>query len=328
LPLGHRGNGSYGHGVNPGMAAGRPPGAMLPMPPDLAMLMGLGLALYPPHPPPHMLQGMPHGMHPMSQMGAPLPPSSPSFEPGGAADWSAWGHHHHHHQQNHIFHQHLHHHQHHHQHYPHHNNNNYAAGGWGSVPPGAPPEVGPVPPVPPQEPYLRPAPSKRKLHTVYVRDIHLDVTECQLAQAFESAGAGAVVDCRLCSDPYSATRFAFAAFGTPSAAAAALLLSGASVGGHPVRVMPSKTSVIPVNPMLLPQTESELECCTRTVYVANVDHGVREEEVRGFFTVACGGVARMHLQVNARNNTKFAFVEFEVAESAVAALACSGQGPE
>jgi len=303
------------------MAAGGPPGAMPPMPPDLAMLMGLGLALYPPHPPPHVLHGMPHGMHPMSQMGAPPPPSSPSFEPGGAADWSAWGHHQHHHQQNHILHQHLHHHQHHHQHYPHHNNNDYAAGGWGGVPPGAPPEVGPVPP---QEPYLRPAPSKRKLHTVYVRDIHLDVTECQLAQAFESAGAGAVVDCRLCSDPYSATRFAFVAFGTPSAAAAALALSGASVGGHPVRVMPSKTSVIPVNPMLLPQTESELECCTRTVYVANVDHGAREEEVRGFFTAACGGVARMHLQVNARNNTKFAFVEFEVAESAVAALACSG----
>jgi hypothetical protein len=49
--------------------------------------------------------------------------------------------------------------------------------------------------------------------------------------------------------------------------------TGTPVGGHPVRVMPSKTSVIPVNPQLLPQTEEEMERCARTVYVANVDHG-------------------------------------------------------
>jgi hypothetical protein len=53
--------------------------------------------------------------------------------------------------------------------------------------------------------------------------------------------------------------------------------------------------------------------------------GVREEEVRGFFTAAAGAVARMHLHGNPRNNTKVAFVEFETLESATAALACAGQ---
>ena len=162
-----------------------------------------------------------------------------------------------------------------------------------------------------------------KLHTVYVRDIHPEVTEHQIEEAF--AACGVVMDCRLCTDPNSHGRFAFVAFETLEEAQTALETSGLLVGGHPVQVMPSKTSVIPINPQLLPQTEEEVERCARTVYVANLDHAVWEEEVRGFFLAAAGATSRVVLHGNHRNNTKVAFVEFETAEAATAALGCTGQ---
>ena len=82
-------------------------------------------------------------------------------------------------------------------------------------------------------------------------------------------------------------------------ARAALSLSGTMLGFYPVRVLPSKTAIVPVNPTFLPrvyimlscficrmhilyayinvlllQSEDELEMCARTVYCANIDKKV------------------------------------------------------
>lgn len=163
-----------------------------------------------------------------------------------------------------------------------------------------------------------------RLHTVHVRDVHSSVTERDITAAFE--GCGVVVDCRLCSDPSGGTRYAFVAFPTKTAARAALAMSGDLIGGHPVRVVLSRTSVVPVNPSLLPQTTEEVERCARTIYVANVDRATKEEEVVQFFTTnANDQIAAVLLQENPRVLSKVAFVEFCTAEGARNAVRCGGR---
>ena len=166
-------------------------------------------------------------------------------------------------------------------------------------------------------------PGGRKLFTVYVRDVHSEVTERELALAFASCGP--VVDCRLCSDPSGGARFAFVAFNSAASARAALGLSGVTVGKQAVRVMPSRTSVIPVNPKLLPQTAEEVERCARTVYVANLDASASDDELEAFFRDAAGAVSQLVTHVNPRTGSRMAFVEFETAEGALAALRCAGR---
>ncbi len=68
----------------------------------------------------------------------------------------------------------------------------------------------------------------------------------------------------------------------------AIRLNGAKLGKYPIRVMPSKTAIVPVNTSFLPRTQKELECCARTVYVANIDKRVDREDVRQFFETLCG----------------------------------------
>jgi hypothetical protein len=87
--------------------------------------------------------------------------------------------------------------------------------------------------------------ARYKLHTVYVRDVHPDVTEHQIEQVFASCGAG-VADCRLCTDLHSNSRFAFVAFDSSQAAEAAIALTGSSVGGHPVRLMRATRIFLPL----------------------------------------------------------------------------------
>jgi hypothetical protein len=96
-----------------------------------------------------------------------------------------------------------------------------------------------------------------------------------------------VVDCRVCGDPNSVLRFAFVEFTDegkvsmllhellfftiPSlywmhnsyiyehptdGASRALNLAGTMLGFYPVKVLPSKTAIIPVNPTFLPQVFS------------------------------------------------------------------------
>ncbi|KIY97095.1 hypothetical protein MNEG_10868 [Monoraphidium neglectum] len=137
--------------------------------------------------------------------------------------------------------------------------------------------------------------------TVYISYIDQQVTEESLANFF--ADCGTVMDCRICGDPNSAMRFAFIEFAEDAAAQKALSKTGSVLGSSPLRVLPSKTAIVPVNKELMPRTNDELERCSRTVYVANIDKKVDKEDVRSFFEQLC---------------------EFFQAEGAMAALNCSG----
>ncbi|KAK8703305.1 hypothetical protein V6N13_021625 [Hibiscus sabdariffa] len=158
--------------------------------------------------------------------------------------------------------------------------------------------------------------------TVYVSDIDHQVTEEQLAGLFVSCGQ--VVDCRICGDPNSVLRFAFIEFTDEEGAHAALSLSGTMLGFYPVRVLPSKTAIAPVNPTFLPRNEDERQMCARTIYCTNIDKKVTQADVKLFFETVCGEVYRLRLLGDYQHSTRIAFVEFVMAESAIAALNCSG----
>ncbi|KAK4601137.1 hypothetical protein RGQ29_010631 [Quercus rubra] len=158
--------------------------------------------------------------------------------------------------------------------------------------------------------------------TVYVSDIDQQVTEEQLAALFVNCGQ--VVDCRICGDPNSVLRFAFVEFTDEEGARAALSLGGTMLGFYPVKVLPSKTAIAPVNPTFLPRTEDEREMCARTIYCTNIDKKVTQADVKLFFESVCGEVYRLRLLGDYHHSTRIAFVEFVMAESAIAALNCSG----
>ncbi|XP_026409137.1 polyadenylate-binding protein-interacting protein 12-like isoform X2 [Papaver somniferum] len=158
--------------------------------------------------------------------------------------------------------------------------------------------------------------------TVYVSDIDHQVTEEQLAALFINCGQ--VVDCRICGDPHSVLRFAFIEFTDQDGARAALSLAGTMLGYYPVRVLPSKTAIAPVNPTFLPRSEDEREMCARTIYCTNIDKKVSQADVKHFFESICGEVYRLRLLGDYHHSTRIAFVEFIMAESAIAALNCSG----
>nr|ABK22180.1 unknown [Picea sitchensis] len=158
--------------------------------------------------------------------------------------------------------------------------------------------------------------------TVYVCDIDHQVTEEQLAALFINCGQ--VIDCRICGDPNSVLRFAFIEFADEQGARAALSLAGTMLGYYPVRVLPSKTAILPVNPTFLPRSEDEREMCARTIYCTNIDKKVSQVEVRMFFESLCGEVSRLRLLGDHVHSTRIAFVEFVMAESAILALNCSG----
>ncbi|KAJ8558093.1 hypothetical protein K7X08_004859 [Anisodus acutangulus] len=158
--------------------------------------------------------------------------------------------------------------------------------------------------------------------TVYVSDIDHQVTEEQLAALFLSCGQ--VIDCRICGDTNSVLRFAFIEFTDEEDARSALSLAGTMLGFYPVRVLPSKTAIAPVNPTFLPRSEDEREMCARTVYCTNIDKKVTQADVKLFFESICGEVHRLRLLGDYHHSTRIAFVEFVMAESAIAALNCSG----
>ncbi|KAG6755138.1 hypothetical protein POTOM_040953 [Populus tomentosa] len=148
--------------------------------------------------------------------------------------------------------------------------------------------------------------------TVYVSDIDQHVTEERLAGLF--SGCGQVVDCRICGDPRSVLRFAFVEFAVEQGARAALNLGGTMLGYYPVRVLPSKTAILPVNPTFLPQSEDEREMCTRTVYCTNIEKKVSQAEVKNFFESICGEVTRLRLLGDHVHSTRIAFVEFAMVQ--------------
>ncbi|CAJ1974469.1 unnamed protein product [Sphenostylis stenocarpa] len=144
--------------------------------------------------------------------------------------------------------------------------------------------------------------------TVYVSDIDQLVTEEQLAALFLNCGQ--VVDCRVCGDPNSILRFAFIEFTDEDGARAALSLSGTMLGYYPLRVLPSKTAIAPVNPTFLPRSEDEREMCSRTIYCTNIDKKLTQADVKHFFESICGEVQRLRLLGDYHHSTRIAFVEF------------------
>ncbi|KAE9620810.1 putative RNA recognition motif domain-containing protein [Lupinus albus] len=158
--------------------------------------------------------------------------------------------------------------------------------------------------------------------TVYVSEVDQDVTEERLAALFSTCGQ--VIDCRICGDPHSVLRFAFVEFTDEYGARAALSLDGTVLGSFPVKVLPSKTAILPVNPTFLPRSGDEREMCTRTVYCTNIDKKVSHAEVKQFFESSCGEVTRLRLLGDHQHLSRIAFVEFAMAESAILALGCSG----
>ncbi|CAI7815575.1 unnamed protein product, partial [Closterium sp. NIES-53] len=158
--------------------------------------------------------------------------------------------------------------------------------------------------------------------TVYVSDIDQQVTEEQLATLFLSCGQ--VIDCRICGDPNSILRFAFVEFTNEEGAKKALTVAGTMLGYYPLRVLPSKTAILPVNPDYLPKSQGEKEMCARTIYCTNIDKKVAHSDVKLFFESLCGEVSRLRLLGDSQHSTRIAFVEFVMAESAMAALNCSG----
>ncbi|KAK4718520.1 hypothetical protein R3W88_016858 [Solanum pinnatisectum] len=158
--------------------------------------------------------------------------------------------------------------------------------------------------------------------TVYVSDLDHQVTEEQLASLFLDFGQ--VVDCRICGDTNSVLRFAFIEFTDEEGAKSALSLAGTILGCYPVRVLPSKTAIAPVNPTFLPRSEDEREMCARTVYCTNIIKKVTQADVKLFFESFCGEVHRLRLLGDSHHSTRIAFVEFVMAESAIMALNCSG----
>eukprot|EP00271_Cylindrocystis_brebissonii_P018370 TRINITY_DN515_c0_g1_i1.p1 TRINITY_DN515_c0_g1~~TRINITY_DN515_c0_g1_i1.p1 ORF type:complete len:570 (-),score=90.33 TRINITY_DN515_c0_g1_i1:369-2078(-) len=158
--------------------------------------------------------------------------------------------------------------------------------------------------------------------TVYVSEVDQTVTEEQLANLFQSVGP--VVDCRVCGDPNSALRFAFIEFTSEADAASSVGLTGTIMGYYPIRVLQSKTAIVPVNPNFLPRSEDERHLCARTIYVTNIDKAVTQGDVKLFFESLCGEVSRLRLLGDQPHATRIAFVEFRHADNAIAALNCSG----
>ncbi|XP_047330312.1 polyadenylate-binding protein-interacting protein 8 [Impatiens glandulifera] len=160
--------------------------------------------------------------------------------------------------------------------------------------------------------------------TVYVSDLDQHVTEERLADLF-GQNCGPVADCRICGDPHSRLRFAFVEFDDERCARYALNLSGTMIGFYPIKVLPSKTAILPVNPTFLPRSEDEKEMCARTVYCTNIDKIVSQSDVKNFFQSSCGQVSQLRLLGDNVHSTRIAFVEFVMAESAIEALNLSGK---
>ncbi len=104
----------------------------------------------------------------------------------------------------------------------------------------------------------------------------------------------------------------------------ALDKTGVTLGSHQLRILPSKTAIVPVKRELMPTSPDDIERCGRTVYVTNVDKRVDRVEVRSFFEQFCGKVCKLRVLGDSAHPTRIAFVEFALSEGAQAALQCSG----
>ena len=147
------------------------------------------------------------------------------------------------------------------------------------------------------------------------------VSEFQLLRVLGACGN--VVDHRMCGDPHElGMRWAFIELDSEDAVSRALTLDGAILGGHSIKVVRSKTAIVPVNSSLLSRSEEELERCRRTVHVTNVDPDCEPGALAAFFAQQCGEVNRIHVAHHAHG--RVAFVEFADELGAGRALNCGG----
>ena len=158
--------------------------------------------------------------------------------------------------------------------------------------------------------------------TVYITDVDSSVMEQRLAAVF--AGCGSIIDCRICGERTSRTRFAFIEFATELAARAALGFNGVVLGAFAINVTPSRTAIVPVNNQFLPRSEEEREAVARTVYVTNIHKAVDQDSLVSFFENLCGPVFKVRMLGDASHQTKIAFLEFTTFAGATAALQCTG----
>ncbi|XP_022680034.1 polyadenylate-binding protein-interacting protein 8-like [Setaria italica] len=144
--------------------------------------------------------------------------------------------------------------------------------------------------------------------TIFVKYIDHTVTEQILAELFQSCGN--VVDCRICGDPSNGLRYGFVEFQHEEEAYAALFLDGIIIGISPLRVLPSRTAICPVNPRFLPQSEDEWEICSRTIYCTNISKTVQSSNLKAYCEAYFGKVCRLKLLDNGKRSTNLAFIEF------------------
>ncbi|KAL8120251.1 hypothetical protein AgCh_017414 [Apium graveolens] len=95
----------------------------------------------------------------------------------------------------------------------------------------------------------------------------------------------------------------------------ALSLAGTMLGFYPVRVLPSKNAIAPINPTFFPRFEDEREMCARTIFCTNIDKKVTQADVKLFFETVCGEVLRLKLLRDYHHLTRIAFVEFVMENS-------------
>lgn len=66
------------------------------------------------------------------------------------------------------------------------------------------------------------------------------------------------------------------------------MLAGRKMGGSTLKVSPSKTAIVPINPSFMPRDGDEVERCSRTVYINQIDREVSDNTVRQMFSGFCG----------------------------------------
>ena len=159
--------------------------------------------------------------------------------------------------------------------------------------------------------------------TVFIRGVDTLVSDLQLLRMFGACGN--VVDHRMCADPNElGMRWAFIQFDSEEAVSGALTFDGAVLGSHSIKVVRSRTAILPVHSPQPPRSE-EVERCMRTVHVTNVDTDCAPGEVAAFFAQHCGEVTCLDLTQPEGQDTQAALVEYATPGGATLAVRCAGQ---
>ena len=119
------------------------------------------------------------------------------------------------------------------------------------------------------------------------------------------------------------SNYAFLAFDSSDAARLSLMFDRAGFKASAASFV-RRSAVIPVNPLLLPQNDEEIESCARTVYVANVEKAVTSEELKATFE-ECGSGESIACKSSTTPAVNVAFIEFVTLESAKSALQMTGK---